>query len=155
MQRLSSLIHNLVVHGAAKERMGMAYQRNEIAGARGGGGPEHRLEASCRAFEEKIAVKDLRHLIPLNDCMASENQINTDSRVSNLESRGRRGSEIRCATRGPMVASDLAPERGLMEDDVERRAARRFSMNLPVKVRFSSGEGVTERQGETRDVSFR
>jgi hypothetical protein len=42
-----------------------------------------------------------------------------------------------------------------MENDVERRAARRFSMNLPVKVRFSSGEGVTERQGETRDVSFR
>ena len=42
-----------------------------------------------------------------------------------------------------------------MENDAERRAARRFSMNLPVKVRFSSGEGVTERQGETRDVSFR
>lgn len=42
-----------------------------------------------------------------------------------------------------------------MENDVERRAARRFSMNLPVKVRFSAGDGVTERQGETRDVSFR
>ncbi len=42
-----------------------------------------------------------------------------------------------------------------MENDVERRAARRFSMNLPVKVRFSASDGVTERQGETRDVSFR
>jgi hypothetical protein len=42
-----------------------------------------------------------------------------------------------------------------MEEDVERRAARRFSMSLPVKVRFSAGEGVTEKQGETRDVSFR
>lgn len=42
-----------------------------------------------------------------------------------------------------------------MDNDVERRAARRFSMNLPVKVRFSAGENITERQGETRDVSFR
>jgi PilZ domain len=42
-----------------------------------------------------------------------------------------------------------------MPGDLERRAARRFSMNLPVKVRFSARDGVTERQGETRDVSFR
>ena len=42
-----------------------------------------------------------------------------------------------------------------MENDVERRAARRFSMNLPVKVRFSAGDGFAERDGETRDVSFR
>jgi hypothetical protein len=42
-----------------------------------------------------------------------------------------------------------------MEIEVERRAARRFSMNLPVKVQFSSGDGITERRGETRDVSFR
>ncbi|HWF38382.1 MAG TPA: PilZ domain-containing protein [Candidatus Acidoferrales bacterium] len=42
-----------------------------------------------------------------------------------------------------------------MENDVERRAARRFSMNLPVKVRFSAGDSVSEKQGETRDVSFR
>lgn len=42
-----------------------------------------------------------------------------------------------------------------MENGVERRAARRFSMMLPVKVRFSAGEGVVEKQGETRDVSFR
>ena len=37
----------------------------------------------------------------------------------------------------------------------ERRAARRFSMMLPLKVRFSAEDGVTEMQGETRDVSFR
>jgi hypothetical protein len=37
----------------------------------------------------------------------------------------------------------------------ERRAARRFTMMLPVKVRFSAGERVTEQAGETRDVSFR
>jgi PilZ domain-containing protein len=42
-----------------------------------------------------------------------------------------------------------------METGVERRAARRFSMMLPVKVRFEAGNGVSEKQGETRDVSFR
>jgi hypothetical protein len=42
-----------------------------------------------------------------------------------------------------------------MEDGVERRAARRFSMMLPLKVRFTSGDAVTEKAGETRDVSFR
>jgi hypothetical protein len=42
-----------------------------------------------------------------------------------------------------------------MEAGVERRAARRFSMMLPVKVRFEAGNGVSEEQGETRDVSFR
>jgi len=42
-----------------------------------------------------------------------------------------------------------------MDNVVERRAARRFSMTLPVKVRYSAQEGVTEKPGETRDVSFR
>jgi hypothetical protein len=42
-----------------------------------------------------------------------------------------------------------------MDNAVERRAARRFSMTLPVKVRYSAQEGVTEKPGETRDVSFR
>ena len=42
-----------------------------------------------------------------------------------------------------------------MEAPVERRAARRFSMMLPLKVRFSAESGVVEKQGETRDVSFR
>src|SRR5271169_2369086 len=42
-----------------------------------------------------------------------------------------------------------------MENGVERRAARRFSMMLPLKVRFSAENGVSELQGETRDVSFR
>jgi len=42
-----------------------------------------------------------------------------------------------------------------MENGVERRTARRFSMMLPLKVRFSTGSGVTEKPGETRDVSFR
>jgi hypothetical protein len=42
-----------------------------------------------------------------------------------------------------------------METAVERRAARRFSMMLPVKVRFEAGNGVSELQGQTRDVSFR
>ena len=44
---------------------------------------------------------------------------------------------------------------GFMEDGVERRAARRFSMMLPLKVRFTSGDDITEKPGETRDVSFR
>ncbi len=42
-----------------------------------------------------------------------------------------------------------------MEDGVERRAARRFTMMLPLKVRFSSGDGIAEKEAETRDVSFR
>jgi hypothetical protein len=42
-----------------------------------------------------------------------------------------------------------------MESDVERRAARRFTMNLPMKVRFSADSGILEKKGETRDVSFR
>jgi len=43
-----------------------------------------------------------------------------------------------------------------MENGVERRAARRFSMTLPVQVRFSvANNGVSEKDGETRDVSFR
>ena len=42
-----------------------------------------------------------------------------------------------------------------MENGVERRAARRFSMMLPLKVRFTAENGVTEKAGETRDVSFR
>jgi hypothetical protein len=45
--------------------------------------------------------------------------------------------------------------RGLMDTAKERRAARRFSMMLPLKVRFSEEDDVLERQGETRDVSFR
>ena len=42
-----------------------------------------------------------------------------------------------------------------METDGERRAARRFSMALPLKVRFPDGETFGEKQGHTRDVSFR
>jgi hypothetical protein len=42
-----------------------------------------------------------------------------------------------------------------METAVERRAARRFSMNLPLIVRYSGQQGPVERQGSTRDVSFR
>jgi PilZ domain len=44
---------------------------------------------------------------------------------------------------------------GAMDNVVERRAARRFSMMLPLKVRYTAGESVTEKDGETRDVSFR
>jgi len=42
-----------------------------------------------------------------------------------------------------------------MEERVERRAARRFSMMLPLKVRLSGAEEGAEKQGRTRDVSFR
>ncbi len=42
-----------------------------------------------------------------------------------------------------------------MDKDVERRTARRFSMMLPLRVRFTSDENIKEQQGETRDVSFR
>jgi hypothetical protein len=42
-----------------------------------------------------------------------------------------------------------------MEDGVERRAARRFSMMLPLKVRLASENGTMEKAGETRDISYR
>jgi hypothetical protein len=42
-----------------------------------------------------------------------------------------------------------------MDNAVERRAARRFSMMLPLKVRFSKDDNLLEKQGETRDVSSR
>jgi PilZ domain len=43
----------------------------------------------------------------------------------------------------------------LMDRDVERRSARRFSMMLPLRVRFTSEETIQEQEGQTRDVSFR
>lgn len=42
-----------------------------------------------------------------------------------------------------------------MDSAMDRRTARRFSMTLPLKVRFAAKEGVAEKNGETRDVSFR
>jgi PilZ domain len=42
-----------------------------------------------------------------------------------------------------------------MDQSVERRATRRFSMMLPVKVRLPENGGGAERTGETRDVSYR
>jgi hypothetical protein len=41
-----------------------------------------------------------------------------------------------------------------MENSTERRASRRFTMSLPLTVRSSEPTGI-ERQGQTRDVSFR
>jgi hypothetical protein len=43
----------------------------------------------------------------------------------------------------------------MMANSTERRASRRFTMALPLKVRANGPEGGIERQGETRDVSFR
>jgi hypothetical protein len=42
-----------------------------------------------------------------------------------------------------------------IESRVERRAARRFSMMLPVRIRFPEGSDAPERDGQTRDVSYR
>ncbi len=42
-----------------------------------------------------------------------------------------------------------------MDSTVERRATRRFSMMLPVKVRLPENGDGAERSGETRDVSYR
>jgi PilZ domain len=41
-----------------------------------------------------------------------------------------------------------------MANSIERRASRRFTMTLPLTIR-SGGPGEGERQGQTRDVSFR
>jgi len=42
-----------------------------------------------------------------------------------------------------------------MDNPVERRAARRFTMALPIKVRIPTESGFVEQSAETRDVSFR
>ncbi|HUK53291.1 MAG TPA: PilZ domain-containing protein [Candidatus Binatia bacterium] len=39
--------------------------------------------------------------------------------------------------------------------DMERRASRRFNMNLPLTIRFSSGTLKVQQEARTRDVSFR
>jgi len=38
---------------------------------------------------------------------------------------------------------------------MERRAARRFTMMLPVRLRYPDGATIVEKDGETRDVSYR
>src|SRR6266705_6154790 len=44
---------------------------------------------------------------------------------------------------------------GAMANSIERRASRRFTMALPLTIRASGPNGGIERQGQTRDVSFR
>lgn len=42
-----------------------------------------------------------------------------------------------------------------MADPTERRSSRRFTMVLPLALRLNESSGPREKQGETRDVSFR
>lgn len=42
-----------------------------------------------------------------------------------------------------------------MANGTERRASRRFALNLPVMVRRPGDAGASELRAETRDVSFR
>ena len=42
-----------------------------------------------------------------------------------------------------------------MAQPTERRASRRFTMALPLALRFQDSSGLVEKHGETRDVSFR
>jgi len=42
-----------------------------------------------------------------------------------------------------------------MENFVERRASRRFTMALPVTLRLDGPSGAQEQRAQTRDVSFR
>lgn len=62
---------------------------------------------------------------------------------------------LRMDTSGGSVAKMSEQNGGAMDNAVERRAARRFSMMLPLKVRFSKDDDLIEKHGETRDVSFR
>ncbi len=39
--------------------------------------------------------------------------------------------------------------------ETERRASRRFNMNLPLTIRFLNGSRKMEQEARTRDVSFR
>ncbi len=42
-----------------------------------------------------------------------------------------------------------------MENSIDRRTSRRFTMTLPLAVRAVGPEGGAERQAETRDISYR
>ncbi len=42
-----------------------------------------------------------------------------------------------------------------MADPTERRSSRRFTMALPLALRFPGSSGPVEKRAETRDVSFR
>lgn len=42
-----------------------------------------------------------------------------------------------------------------MSNASERRTSRRFTMSLPLAIKLGGESGSTEKQGETRDVSFR
>ena len=42
-----------------------------------------------------------------------------------------------------------------MENATERRASRRFAMELPLTIRSDDASGPSETHGKTRDVSFR
>jgi hypothetical protein len=44
---------------------------------------------------------------------------------------------------------------GEMANPTERRTSRRFTMALPLTLRLYNSSGAVEKQGETRDVSFR
>jgi PilZ domain len=52
-------------------------------------------------------------------------------------------------------SAEPRPVGRLMGQELERRAARRFVMSLPLKVRFVAGSNAIEEPGETRDISFR
>jgi hypothetical protein len=42
-----------------------------------------------------------------------------------------------------------------MSNASERRTSRRFTMSLPLAIKLDGESGAVEKQGETRDVSFR
>lgn len=42
-----------------------------------------------------------------------------------------------------------------MANVIERRASRRFSMNLPLSIRHEGPAGIVEHAARTRDISFR
>jgi hypothetical protein len=43
----------------------------------------------------------------------------------------------------------------MMMNETDRRGSRRYTMELPLSVKSSGPGGTIERQGKTRDVSFR
>jgi hypothetical protein len=42
-----------------------------------------------------------------------------------------------------------------MTNETDRRGSRRYTMELPLSVKYTGPSGAIERQGKTRDVSFR
>ena len=162
MQRFRRLVNHFIVHRPAEQRMRMAHHgcvRRPRAAARAPARTTTRLPGVLPAqagteFDEAVA--------PYRDSIKPH--VRTSSTNPASPGLQRRHSNFpQCAfvvaifvQRCYGVSNLERPlPGGVMANSIERRASRRFTMTLPLTVRASGPDGGIERQGQTRDVSFR